>query len=146
MPIINLKLSSAPSPELVARVSETVLELTTRILRKQREVTSIALDFVPREHWVIAGRTLAEHRKNSFYLDIKIVSGTNTKDEKAAYVAAVFSAFQAMLGDLHDESYVYVHDVAAEAYGYGGLTQEYRYIRSKQASAGPPANVSAPSR
>lgn len=131
MPIINVKLSATPSPELVRQVSETVLELTTAILHKKREVTSIAMDFVPREHWVIAGRTLAEQGKSSFYLDIKVVSGTNTKDEKAAYLAAVFSAFQGILGDLHDESYVYVHDVAAEAYGYGGVSQEYRYIRSK---------------
>jgi 4-oxalocrotonate tautomerase len=98
-------------------------------------VTSIALDFVPREHWVIAGRSLAQHGKSSFYLDTKVVSGTNTKDEKAAYVAAVFSAFKGLLGDLHEESYVYVHDVAAEAYGYGGLTQEYRYVHSQLATA-----------
>jgi len=131
MPIINVKLSAAPSAELVDRVSETVLELTTRILRKNRAVTAIALDFVPREHWIVGGRTLAAQDKHSFYLDIKVVSGTNTKDEKAAYVAAVFSAFAELLGELHPESYVYVHDVAAEAYGYGGLTQEYRYIRGK---------------
>jgi 4-oxalocrotonate tautomerase len=24
-----------------------------------------------------------------------------------------------------------VHDVRAEAYGFGGLTQEYRYIKAK---------------
>lgn len=132
MPIINVKLSHAASAELVTRVSETVLDLTTRILRKNPEVTSIALDFVAPEHWVVAGRSLAEQKKHSFYLDIKVVSGTNTKDEKAAYVAAVFKAFEELLGDLHDESYVYVHDVAAEAYGYGGVTQEYRYIQAKQ--------------
>jgi 4-oxalocrotonate tautomerase len=132
MPIINVKLSRASEPELVRRVSETVLDLTTGVLHKKREVTSIALDFVPPEHWVVAGQTLAAQNRSSFYLDIKVVSGTNTKDEKAAYVAAVFSAFRDLLGDLHEESYVFVHDVAAEAYGYGGLTQEYRYIRAKQ--------------
>lgn len=131
MPIINIKLSASPRPELIEQVSETVLELTTRILRKQRNVTSIALDFVPREHWIVGGASLAAQGKSSFYLDIKVVSGTNTKDEKAAYVAAVFKAFDELLGELHPESYVYVHDVAAEAYGYGGLTQEYRYIQGR---------------
>lgn len=135
MPMINVKLSSRTTPDLVHRVSQTVLELTTRILHKKPEVTSIALDFVPPEHWVVGGRTLVEHEKSSFYLDIKITSGTNTKDEKAAYVAAVFSALAGLLGALHEESYVHVHDVAAEAYGYGGLTQEYRYIDAKQAAA-----------
>jgi len=32
---------------------------------------------------------------------------------------------------VHEESYIYIHDVRAEAYGFGGLTQEYRYIRAK---------------
>ena len=52
---------------------------------------------------------------------------TNTKDEKAAYIQAVFNSFETLLGDLHPESYIYVQDVRATAYGYGGLTQEHRY-------------------
>ncbi len=73
--------------------------------------------------------------KSSFFLDIKIVDGTNTKDEKAAYVAAIFAAMADLLGDLHPESYVYVHDVRAEAYGFGGRTQEHRYIAGQLSRA-----------
>jgi 4-oxalocrotonate tautomerase len=132
MPILNLKISAAPGREMVAAASEILLETTTRILHKRRELTAIAIDFVPPEHWVVGGRTLADQRKRSVYLDIKIVDGTNTKDEKAAYVAAVFDGFARLLGDLHEESYVHVHDVRAEAYGYGGKTQEFRYIAAKK--------------
>ena len=32
-----------------------------------------------------------------------------------------------VVGNLHEESYIHVHDVRAAAYGYGGLTQEARY-------------------
>jgi 4-oxalocrotonate tautomerase len=131
MPILNVKISAAPSPELVAAVAETLLDLTTRILHKKRELTAIAIDFVPPEHWVVGGKTLAEQRKRSFYFDIKIVDGTNTKDEKAAYIAAAFDAFARLLGDLHDESYIHIEDVRPEAYGYGGKTQEFRYVAAK---------------
>jgi 4-oxalocrotonate tautomerase len=65
------------------------------------------------------------------YLDIKVVDGTNTKDEKAAYIAAAFDGLSRLLGDLHEESYIFVHDVRPEAYGYGGRTQEFRYIAAK---------------
>lgn len=131
MPILTLKISAAASPELVASASELLLDLTTRILRKQRELTAIAIDFVPPDRWVVGGRTLADQRKRSVFLDIKIVDGSNTKDEKASYIAAVFDGFAKLLGDLHDESYVHVHDVRADAYGYGGKTQEFRYIAAK---------------
>ena len=131
MPILNLKISAAPSRELVAAASEILLDLTVRILHKKRDLSAIAIDFVPPEHWVVGGKTLAEQGKRSFYLDIKIVDGTNTKDEKAAYIAAVYDAFSRLLGDLHEESYVYIEDVRADAYGYGGKTQEHRYVSSK---------------
>jgi 4-oxalocrotonate tautomerase len=131
MPILNVKISAAPSPELVAAVAETLLDLTTRILHKKRELTAIAIDFVPPEHWVVGGKTLAEQRKRSFYFDIKVVDGTNTKDEKATYIAAAFDAFARLLGDLHDESYIHIEDVRPEAYGYGGKTQEFRYVAAK---------------
>jgi 4-oxalocrotonate tautomerase len=131
MPILKVKVSAEASPGLVKEISETLLELTTRVLRKKRELTAITLEFVPPEHWVVGGRTLAEQRKNSFYFDIKVVDGTNTKDEKAQYVREAFAAFGRLLPDLHEESYIHVEDVRPEAYGFGGLTQEYRYVRAQ---------------
>ncbi|MDO9358691.1 MAG: 4-oxalocrotonate tautomerase family protein [Polaromonas sp.] len=131
MPILNVKVSQPYSPALTHAISETLLELTTRILRKKRELTAIAIDHVPPEQWIVGGSTLAEQGKNSFYFDIKVVDGTNTKDEKAQYIAECFGAFSRLLAPLHEESYIYVHDVRAEAYGYGGKTQEYRYIKGK---------------
>ena len=131
MPILNVKVSQPASTQLTNAIAETLLELTTRILRKKRELTAIAIDLVPSEHWSVGGSTLASQGKNRFDFDIKVVDGTNTKDEKAQYVAEAFAAFSKLLGKVHEESYIYVHDVRAEAYGFGGLTQEYRYIKAK---------------
>ncbi|MES2955982.1 MAG: 4-oxalocrotonate tautomerase [Pseudomonadota bacterium] len=131
MPIINVKISQPASAALTHTISEALLELTTRILRKKRELTAITLTYLPQEQWVVGGSTLAAQGKNSFYFDIKVVDGTNTKDEKAQYIAECFAAFGQLLAPLHEESYIYVQDVRAEAYGFGGLTQEYRYIKAK---------------
>ena len=131
MPILNVKVSQPANAKMSVDIAETLLELTTRILHKKRQLTSITIDYVAPEHWIVGGSSLAAQRKNSFYFDIKVVDGTNTKDEKAQYIAESFQAFEKLLGDLHYESYIYVHDVRAEAYGFGGLTQEYRYIKGK---------------
>ena len=127
MPILLVKVSAAKSPELVAKIAELLLELTTRILKKKRELTAIAIDFVEPDSWVVGGVPLSEQGKRSVYFDIKITDETNTKDEKAQYIREAFAGFAALLGDLHEESYIYVQDVRAASYGYGGLTQEYRY-------------------
>jgi len=131
MPILNVTLGVTPSQEAAGRAAATLAGLTARILHKRADVTSVAVQFVDPSHWFVAGRSLAEQGMSSFFLDVRIVDGTNTKDEKAEYVAEVFRAMGTLLGQLHPESYVHVHDVRADAYGYGGLTQEHRYIRSK---------------
>lgn len=131
MPILNVKVSARPSAGMTREISETLLEITTRILRKKRELTAITIDYVPPEQWIVGGATLAEQGKSSFYFDIRVVDGTNTKDEKAQYVKEAFAAFARLLPALHEESYVHVLDVRAEAYGYGGLTQEFRYVRAQ---------------
>jgi len=131
MPILNVKVSRPASADLTQQVAGQLAELTARILKKPPEVTAITVTYVPPEQWVIAGKTLVEHGKSSFYLDIKVTEGTNTKDEMSQYVAETFAAFKGILGDLHEESYVYVEEVNGFAYGYGGRTQEFRYVKSK---------------
>lgn len=127
MPILNVKVSAKKSPELTKQISELLLDLTTRILKKKKEVTAIAIEFVDHDSWVVGGQLLSEQNKNSFYFDIKITDETNTKDEKAIYIRQAFEGFSRILGNLHEESYIHVHDVRAASYGYGGYTQEYRY-------------------
>lgn len=131
MPILNLKVSARRSQALSATLASALVDVTARVLRKNPAITAVAIDYVAPEDWIVGGRTLAEQGKASFWLDIKVVDGTNTKDEKAAYLAEVFGLMGRLLGELHEESYVLVHEVPADAYGFGGLTQEHRYIAGR---------------
>ena len=127
MPILNVKVSGQRSNEMTKKISEILLELTSRILHKDPQVTSIAMEYVNPEDWIVAGKSLEEHGKSSIYFDIKVTDETNTKAEKAQYIREAFDAFSKLLGNLHNESYIYVQDVRATSYGFSGLTQEYRY-------------------
>ncbi len=131
MPILNLKVSAEPSAELSEALASGLVDITARVLRKNPQITAVAIDYTPPEHWLVGGKSLAQHGKASFWLDIKVVDGTNTKDEKAQYLADVFALMRRVLGDLHEESYAFVHEVKADAYGFGGVTQEHRYIANK---------------
>ncbi len=127
MPILNVKVSARRSPEMTRKISATLLELTSRILGKDPQVTAIAIDYVDPEDWIVGGQTLAAQGRHSVYFDIKVTDETNTKAEKAQYIAEAFEAFSRLLGNLHEESYIYIQDVRAASYGYGGKTQEYRF-------------------
>jgi 4-oxalocrotonate tautomerase len=127
MPILNVKISGKKNPETTKMVADLLLELTTRILRKDKNLISIAIDYIDHDNWIIAGEALSEQNKNSFYFDVKVTDETNTKNEKALYIKEAFQGFSKILGNLHPESYIYVQDVRATSYGYTGKTQEYRY-------------------
>jgi 4-oxalocrotonate tautomerase len=127
MPILNVKVSGKKSAEITKQINELLLDLTYRILGKKKEVTAIAIDYVDHDSWFVGGHSLSEQGKNSFYFDIKVTDETNTKDEKAQYIQDAFEGFERILGNIHEESYIYVQDVRATSYGYGGKTQEYRY-------------------
>lgn len=127
MPILNVKMSGKKNSEMTKKISDLLMDLTTKILKKKYDVTAIVIEYIEHDSWIIAGKSLSELNKNSFYFDIKITDETNTKDEKAEYIREVFRGFEQLLGNLHEESYIYIQDVRAASYGYGGFTQEYRY-------------------
>lgn len=130
MPILNVKVSGVASGERSQQIAQMLSRHTQEILNKRPELISIAISYIDPVHWIVGGETLTKQKKSSVYLDIKITDETNSKSEKAAFIKAVFKSFEGLLGDLHHESYIYVEDVRAAAYGYGGLTQEYRYHHS----------------
>jgi 4-oxalocrotonate tautomerase len=136
MPLITVTYSSPHRvPSLKADIAGAISELTAKILHKDPKVTAIIVKSVEAADWFAGGKSLAEQNLASFWLDIHVTEGTNTKDEKAAYILAVFKRMGELLGPLHHESYLHVDEVRADAYGFGGLTQERRYIAGKLAVA-----------
>lgn len=132
MPLITVQYSSTKDvPPTKAEIAAAVSELSSNILHKDPKVTAIIVQAVEASDWFAGGRSLAEQKLASVWLDIHITDGTNSKDEKAEFIAATFKRFGELLGPLHTESYVHVHEVRADAYGFGGLTQERRYIARK---------------
>ena len=105
-------------------------ETTARLLGKKADLTAVALEQVPADSWFIAEKSVAEHRKATFFLEVRVTRGTNVKEEKAAYLREVFHGLEGLLGTLHPGSYVHVHETTGDAYGYGGLSQDARWHRA----------------
>jgi len=49
------------------------------------------------------------------------------------YIQKIFSEFESVLGKLDPASYIVIDDVRADAWGFAGATQEFRYIQAKNA-------------
>ena len=134
MPILNLSLTTAPDAAHSAKIASRLSALTAEHLRKDPTITAVAIHHIDPAHWFAGGRALAEHGQATFWLDIKVVDGSNTKTELAAWLEAVFTDLSQLLGGVHHESYALIHEVPAAAYGYGGKTQEFRFIAGRMAA------------
>lgn len=145
MPILKLQLSTRPDAQQSAALAATLSGLTAELLHKDPALTSVAISHLDPAHWFVGRAALQAQQKNSFFLDILVSDESNTATEKAAYVAAVFAALQAALGEVHEVSYVHVHDARPAAWGYGGLTQQFRAVRRQlqAATATVPAHSAA---
>lgn len=127
MPIVTVLVGAARTPALTQAVAGALIDRTVNTLGKRPDLISVAIRYVDPADWFVGGRSLADQGKHSVFVDIRVTDETNTKDQKARYIAEVYADLARVLGPLHEESYIHVHDVRAAAYGYGGRTQESRH-------------------
>jgi 4-oxalocrotonate tautomerase len=132
MPIIELKLSGQENPALAQQIASEISRLTKDVLKKRPEVTVVTVSFVPEHLWFVNSVSLAELKTRSFHLNIKISDSTNLKVDKADYIKAVHKSLSTLLGDIHPVSYTAIEEMKADAYGYEGLTIEYKYINNQR--------------
>ena len=128
MPMITVRyVTPSPRTDLGRRIAAAAARPGAETLGKDPNVTAVLVEAADAEGWFVAGKKPAEAGLSAFWLDIKITAGTNTKAETTRFVAAAFETMSDILGPLHEESYVLVHGVDGDAYGYGGRTQNGRW-------------------
>jgi 4-oxalocrotonate tautomerase len=131
MPLLNVSVTGRADPKRSAAIAARLTELTDRHLGKDPALTAVAIRHLDQDQWFVGGEALSRRNAASFSLHIAVTEGTNTKPQMAAYIEAVFAAMTEILDAVRDESYVIVAEVPAAAWGYGGKTQEFRYIAGR---------------
>ena len=128
MPMTTIRYATPQEGENIRpRVAELAARLAHEKLGKDPGVTAVLVEAADPQGWFIAGTGPVDAGLAAFWLDIKVTAGTNTKDETAGFVNAIFNGMGALLGPIHEESYVLVHAADGDAYGYGGRTQNARW-------------------
>ena len=99
---------------------------TTALLRdvmnKNADLTSIRIDEFPAGNWAIGAETVPAAAQ----VDIKITAGTNKEPEKAEMIRRVMEMLRRILGELPEASYIIIHELDAQSWGYDGKTQHDR--------------------
>jgi 4-oxalocrotonate tautomerase len=124
MPFIHVKVAG---PQLeraqTANLQKGITALMAKFLGKEPPVTAVLVDQVDLSGWSID----AEPVSRAAQVDAIVSTGTNTPEQKARFISEANSLLRDVLGaDLPNVTYVAIHDVPKDSWGYGGLTQAHR--------------------
>jgi 4-oxalocrotonate tautomerase len=132
MPLITLRTSKVlpdPSKQCLA---EGLSLATEKILRKDRKVIVILFEVAsqPAQWWV--GNSFKDDGVDIFELNIAITKGTNTDAEKAEWIAVVWQLASEVLVTDPYPNYISICEVEETDWGYNGLTQNQRKVKSSK--------------
>ncbi|MGY2060634.1 tautomerase family protein [Nocardia gipuzkoensis] len=122
MPFARLTLADPEvSADVRARFAAEVTALLEKDLLKEPEVTVVQVNPVAAANWFVAGAH--PERATGVHLEVSITSGTNTAQEKSAFIAHAYELLGELFGPLPAAAYVALYELDGESYGYNGVTQ-----------------------
>ena len=130
MPTLQLQISPLQNPSRYSALADALTRITEQQLDKRSAVTAVVIDDIPAARWYIGGAAVT---RPTACLEISVTQGTNTPEQKAAFIATAYAELEAQLGagqGLEAASYVIVREVPATDWGYGGQTQADRGRRA----------------
>jgi 4-oxalocrotonate tautomerase len=124
MPFIHVKVAGLKLEKAqTARLQKGITGLMADILHKKAPLTAVLVEQVDIAGWSVGAEPVARAAQ----IDAIISAGTNTPAEKAHFIAEANRLLHDVLGaELPDVTYVVIHDVPQDSWGYGGLTQAHR--------------------
>lgn len=131
MPYLKMRVSAKNTEETTQKIVDILMKHTTNVLGKKADVTSVDIEYVSSKEWFVGGKNMDEQSGVTFYLDVKVTDGTNTKVQKSQYIKEVFTDMDALIGPIEPASYIVIDDVKSDSWGFQGLTQEFRFNQIK---------------
>lgn len=126
MPFIRISIAGdTPSRDQVATLQVRTTQLMADILGKRPEVTVVAIESSVAAAWSVGGECLAKGQQLA-QMEAFITAGTNSKQEKADFIAAAYQMMFTVFGATMSPVYVVIIEVDAADWGYDGKSQAFR--------------------
>jgi 4-oxalocrotonate tautomerase len=137
MPFIHVKVAGPLEPAQIAALQEGITALMADVLGKNPSLTAVLVEPAATTGWTVGARSVPR----AAHVDATVSEGTNTPEQKARFIARTNELLREVLGsELPVVTYVVIHSVPQDSWGYGGLTQAQR---AQAAALEPPAGSRA---
>jgi 4-oxalocrotonate tautomerase len=125
MPFVSLKIAGPElTPAQKRALQSGFTDLMGGTMRKVPALTAVAIERIDSDDWTTGGASSASSR--AAYAEVKVTQGTNSPQELQSFIAEAHALLTATLGALPEATYVVVHELPAQAWGYAGMTQDAR--------------------
>lgn len=129
MPFARLTMTPARTPNQARHLADEITALIAHDLGKQYDLTSVLIETPGVFHWAIG----SGYRPSAAHLEVCVTSGTNSEQEKRAFIRNAMAILRDALPDLDPATYVIIKELPATNWGYGGRTQADRAANGGQA-------------
>lgn len=130
MPLISFKSNKIGSEQVRTRLAQGLSALTESILRKNMKVIVVRFEAIDQPAQWYVGGAMKNDDEAIFELSILVTKGTNTDEEKAAWMAECWKLVTEVLGSAAHPNYISVQEIDGKSWGYNGLSQEQRKINA----------------
>lgn len=124
MPFLHLTLGQALSAEAQHQLASRSTKLLQQLLRKRAEVTAVRIECTT-DAWFINGDKPAAPLIPC-HGELCITAGSNSTEEKTAFLAALHALLGEICGPLPEASYLVIREITGDNWGYDGKTQASR--------------------
>lgn len=139
MPHIRVTVTDTDLPAATQRaLAEGLTGLAVSALGKSAARTIVHVDEVPAARYFVDGKPLTGAL--DAHVEVSITLGTNSAEEKAAFITEAGQLLTSVLGPLA-RCGVALHELHPESYGYNGVTQFDHYRRAASAGSRSAAGV-----
>lgn len=105
MSLFEVRISGNPSFGVSRVIANTLTHLNEHYLDGKRDALAIVVDYLDRALWFVKGRVLSELDQNMVAITLT-PSEDLSERQRLAFVHAAFHAFEDVIGDLNDLSYI----------------------------------------
>ena len=125
MPFVSLKIAGPGlTPAQKRTLQSGFTDLMAGPMRKVHGLTAVAIEHIASDDWTTGGMPPAFGR--AAYAEVKVTEGTNSPHEMQRFIAEGHALLTSTLGILPEATYIVVHEISAQAWGYAGETQDAR--------------------
>lgn len=124
MPFINIGIAGVDLNDgQKQKIFSEVTRLMHEVMGKIPELTSVRIDHFYNGDWAINGMPISSGGDIAVHMDIKVTEGTNSRDEKASMIKQSSDMLKDVMGPVAEVSYIVIHDLSGDSWGYDGQTQ-----------------------